>query len=157
MNIIQAVVDKALNLFTPNNEHDLCVDCYDPYEDDPPCVIGKEYFTHLRRWVWSDKELDITLSNFGGATLCWRVEKGQSDGTYWLVYTWSTCNLKEKDQFCRKTGRENCLENFKSKPRRLYYEVREGVPTITETRDYVIDQYKSTQHRFYKKIWTELY
>lgn len=125
------------------------------YRDGFPCVIGKKYFTHLRRYVWEPDQGDLVLSNFGGATLCFVVENGAQPGTYWVFYTWSECNLKEKDQFCRKTGRIVCLENFSKRPMRLHTEVRKAIPTVDELRDYVIDQYKICKSKYYHKVWGE--
>lgn len=136
----------------------------DPYENDydtpHPCVLGKKYFTHLRRYVEDPLYLGVELSNYGGATLCWVIEKAHKEGTYYLFYTWSECSLKpdpetgRPDQFCKKTGRLICLENF-TKHDKLHVEVRNNLLTVAGAREYVIEQFKICKQPFYKDVWTE--
>lgn len=132
----------------------------DPYDAAGPCVLSKKYFTHLRRWVPDSYGWDVELSNHGGATLCWVVEQGNKPGTYYFFYTWAECSLKpdpetgKLDQFCRKTGRLECLANF-SKYAKLHTEVRSSCPTVEEARDYVTEQFKICKERYYPKVWGE--
>lgn len=157
---IRTTITRALKAVEPVNlaideQHD---DGWDSlYLDDPGCILDKNYFVHVRRYTWDDFDCDTYLSNHGGATLCFRVEKGAQEGTYWLVYTWAQCNLKEKDQFSRKIGREVCLDNFKHHPKHVFWECRTGLPTVNKTRDYIIDQFRIFKSKYYSKVWQEYF
>lgn len=130
----------------------------DPYDAAGLCVIGKKYFTHLRRWVPDAYGWDVELSNHGGATLCWVVEKIGDE--YYFFYTWAECSLKpdsetkKLDQFCKKTGRIECLSNFQ-KYSKLHTEVRKECLSVEEARDYVTEQFKICKERYYPKVWGE--
>lgn len=138
-----------------------CKDCgmYDPYYDEDehtrgfPCVIGKTYYTHLRRYSRRNSEA-VEISNHGGATLAFRVFK--DDEHYSIEYTWAECNLKEKDQFCKKTGRQLCDDRLNDKDVKLpMLELSDFHPTVSETRDFVIDEFMRYKQRYYSNVWKE--
>lgn len=132
----------------------------DLYDAAGPCVLGKKYFTHLRRWVADQYGWDVELSNHGGATLCWVVEQGNKPGMYYFFYTWAECSMKPDpetgrlDQFCRKTGRLECLANFQ-KFAKLHTEVRNTCPSVEDAREYVSEQFKICKERYYPQVWEE--
>lgn len=147
------MLDTISNFFKSvfNSDNANCAGDCDDYNDDrdPYCVIGKTYYTHLRRY-----EVRAEPSNHGGATLAWRVFK--DDDYYSIEYTWSECNLKEKDQFCKKTGRTLCDDRLADRDVKLpMLELSDFHPTVHATRDFVIDEFLRYKQRYQPNVWEE--